>query len=130
MSRNWAQNFNAFGAAIGCWDSVDRVLVTQQILLFFTSCMQCSSNGIQEGLTSKKYLQQVPWLLGMEDTGHPKQKKWTCRDEQLRVCRAEQLSTDSGFSNRWVVCQTTVSNILYLTLAEDTGFVKLYYDSG
>ena len=43
--------------------------MTQQILLFFTSC-----NGIQEGLTSKKYLQQVPWLLGMEDTGLPKQK--------------------------------------------------------
>ena len=43
--------------------------MTQQILLFFTSC-----NGIQGGITSKKSLLQVPWLLGMEDTGLPKQK--------------------------------------------------------
>ena len=70
--------------------------MTQQIILFFTSC-----NGIQGGITSKKYLQQVPWLLGMEDTGLPKQKKMDLqRDEQLRACRAEQLSTDSGFNNR------------------------------
>ena len=69
--------------------------MTQQILLFFTSC-----NGILGGITSKKSLQQVPWLLGMEDTGLPKQKMDLQRDEQLRVCRAEQLSTDSGFSNR------------------------------
>ena len=69
--------------------------MTQQILLFFTSC-----NGIQGGITSKKCLLQVPWLLGMEDTGLPKQKMDLQRDEQLRVCRAEQLSTDSGFRNR------------------------------
>ena len=43
--------------------------MTQQILLIFTSC-----NGIQGGIISKKSLQQVPWLLGMDDTGLPKQK--------------------------------------------------------
>ena len=44
--------------------------MTQHILLFFTSC-----NGIQEGITSKKYLQQVPWLLGMEDARDFQSKK-------------------------------------------------------
>ena len=41
--------------------------------------------------TRKKYLQQVPWLLGKEDTGLSMQskKKWTYRDEQLIVCRSK-----------------------------------------
>ena len=63
----------------------------------------------------------------MEDMVPPMHNKKNGLAETSSSESADQ-STDSGFSNRWVVYQTFVTNYI-LTLAEDTGFVKLYYDS-
>ena len=71
--------------------------------------------------TRKTYLQHVPWLLGNEDTGLSMQNKKkmdlgrrAAHSLQIRVLTVVS-ATDELFIKRYI-----------LTLAEGTGFVKLY----
>ena len=66
--------------------------------------------------TRKKYLQQVPWLLGKEDTGLSKMdlQRRAAHSLQIRVLTVVS-ATDELFIKHYI-----------LTLAEGTGFVKLY----
>ena len=80
-----------------CIKTVSEIILIQvpisfQAVHLHSSPYKKRKHWIKSEENKKKVFTASAVTLGMEDTGLPmyaKQKKWTCRDEQLRVCRSE-----------------------------------------
>ena len=89
-----------------------QVPISFQAVHLHSSPYKKRKHWIKSEENEKKVFTGSAVALGMEDTGLPMQSKKIGLTETSRSDFADQ-SIESGFSNRWVVYQTFVTNITF-----------------